>query len=184
MRVKQVELELTVHKRTTVRDLAVVPFLVPVSSVAPWPVHIVVWVSAALIVKGRGESVKWKLKNNHRSLSEQFKNLHCPPDLWWGESVGWSCCAGEASENSMPGKSLPEWWWRLDLGMCLHFQPYSLKQQQRNMSVNWLKRIKQTDVKLKCRLTSTCRGLSGGGRRQRYRGSGGLWFGRTFGTFL
>ncbi len=34
---------------TTVGDLTVVPFLVPVSRVAPWSVHVVIWVSAALM---------------------------------------------------------------------------------------------------------------------------------------
>lgn len=36
---------------STFRDLTVVPFLVTVSSVAPRPVHIVIWVSAAIAVQ-------------------------------------------------------------------------------------------------------------------------------------
>lgn len=38
------------RSHTTVRYLAVVPFLVPVSGVAPRPVHISIWVSAFLTV--------------------------------------------------------------------------------------------------------------------------------------
>lgn len=108
-------------------------------------------------------------------------HLHCPPDPWWGDFVGWSCCVGEDSEHSRPGRSHPGWWWRLDLGMTLHFQPYSLTQRQGETSgslwnkINWQTRI----YKVK-QFTFLWWGLGGGGGGLGFRRDGG-WCSRRFG---